>query len=159
MQIKSTVRQLFGTSGDSAKNCVQHNITQDINCSPSSPIASIMVVEDDVLNQVIASKILTGLGYTVILANNGQDGIEKLASADIDLILMDMQMPVMDGIEATQRLRAQGYRLPILGFTASTSNDDHQRCREAGMQGVLIKPMQLKALTGALAQFLVNAKQ
>ena len=159
MQIKSTVSRLLGTISGPVKNHAQHYTAQGADRPEGVSCASIMVVEDDVLNQVIARKILTSLGYTVIVANNGQEGIDELASAHIDLILMDMQMPIMDGPETTRRLRAQGYSLPILGFTASTSANDHQRCLEAGMQDVLTKPMQVMALTGALSRFLVNRKQ
>ncbi|MGY4879375.1 response regulator [Vreelandella aquamarina] len=116
--------------------------------------ASILLVEDDVLNQMIASRLLDRLGHQVRIANNGQEALDELETYDFDLILMDMQMPVMDGIEATRRLRSNGNTLPVLAFTANTSADDHRLCLEAGMQDVLIKPVQLESLNRMLEHFL-----
>jgi CheY-like chemotaxis protein len=154
MQIKSTLTQLPDTGDDIAKKHCQQDKALSFNHPHDVSPGVIMVVEDDMLNQVIARKVLTNLGYQVIVANNGQEGMDKLASADIDLILMDMQMPVMDGPEATRRIRAQDCQLPILGFTANTSAEAHQACLDAGMHDVLTKPIQIDALSNALDQFL-----
>lgn len=124
------------------------------NNQTSSASASILLVEDDVLNQMIASKLLNRLGHQVRIANNGQEALDELETYDFDLVLMDMQMPVMDGIEATRRLRSNGNTLPVLAFTANTSADDHRLCLEAGMQDVLIKPVQLESLNRMLEHFL-----
>ena len=120
----------------------------------SSASASILLVEDDVLNQMIASKLLDRLGHQVRIANNGKEALDELETHDFDLVLMDMQMPVMDGIEATRRLRSTGNTLPVLAFTANTSSDDHRLCLDAGMQDVLIKPVQMETLTRKLERFL-----
>ena len=154
MQKKSTATHFSDTSNGITKKPYQHNKEPDFNHPHSVSSAVIMVVEDDALNQEIARKVITNLGYTVIVASNGQEGMDKLASVDIDLILMDMQMPVMDGLETTRCLRREGYQLPILGFTANTSVEGHQACFDAGMHGVLTKPIQIDNLSNALDQFL-----
>ena len=150
MSIRDPADQLYDVICCWSEDVRQHN---KINHMPSVS-ASILLVEDDVLNQMIASKLLGRLGHQVRVANNGQEALEELEKNDFDLVLMDMQMPVMDGIEAARRLRETGNTLPVLAFTANTSVDDHHLCLEAGMQGVLIKPVQLHTLARMLEHFL-----
>ena len=88
--------------------------------------------------------ILRKAGAAVTVAENGQESLERVQSAgaiSFDLILMDMQMPVMDGYEATRRLRAAGYRGPILALTAHAMADDEKKCLDAGCNGYIAKPI------------------
>jgi CheY-like chemotaxis protein len=108
----------------------------------------VLLVEDNAVNQLVASKMLQRLGCQVTLAANGVEAIEKHTSAFFDLILMDWQMPVMDGIEATRRIRADPSlrQPPIVALTASASPEDAQACFSAGMSGHLSKPINIEKL-------------
>jgi len=117
-------------------------------------------VEDNVVNRKVAAATLKGLGLDVLHADNGRLALEVLARERVDLILMDMNMPEMDGIEATQRIRAaersgefQG-RLPIIAMTANVMREAVEACREAGMDDVLPKPFQRSQTIDALARWL-----
>jgi signal transduction histidine kinase/ActR/RegA family two-component response regulator len=116
----------------------------------------VLLVEDSADNQRLLQRILTKAGATVTLRDNGRDGMEAALQASaagepFDVVLMDMQMPVMSGHEATRRLRSQGYRGPILALTASTMRGDEERCREAGCDGFLSKPIDRRRLLEAVA--------
>lgn len=108
--------------------------------------AKILVVEDNRVNQMLARKQLSGLGHEVVIVENGQQALDKLSEISFDLVLMDMQMPIMDGIEATIRLRARGETVPILAMTANAMTEDRTRCLDAGMQDVITKPVDVAEL-------------
>ena len=89
------------------------------------------------------------------MAVNGREALEKVAQGRYDLVLMDVHMPVMDGLEATRRIRALvGGDLPIVGLTADAYREDVRRCREAGMDGVLIKPIRRKEMVEEVRRLL-----
>ena len=112
--------------------------------APPLPRGRILVVEDHPTNRELAQAMLERLGLEVGLTENGQAALECLARESFDLVLMDMQMPVLDGLETTRRWRRQespsGPRLPIVAMTANAMPEDQRRCREAGMDDVLCKP-------------------
>lgn len=108
--------------------------------------ASILVVEDNRVNQMLARKQLSQLGHTASVAENGQEALDILSTQRFDLALMDIYMPVMDGIEATRQLRARGEILPILAMTSSMIAKDADACLAAGMQAVITKPVSLSKL-------------
>ena len=116
----------------------------------------ILLVEDDPLNQEVALILLENIGWQIDLANDGRQAVERLVAQPYQLILMDMQMPVMDGLEATRRLRRMaGYAAtPILAMTANVYEDDRLRCEAAGMNAHLGKPLDPGLLTQALARWL-----
>ncbi|MDP3535235.1 MAG: response regulator [Halomonas sp.] len=114
----------------------------------------LLLVEDNPVNQMLARKQLTRMGHTVTVAENGQEALTRMASEAFDLVLMDMQMPVMDGVEATRQLRAKGVTLPILAMTANAMPEDRRRCLDAGMQDVITKPVKSDALCCAIQQHL-----
>ena len=106
--------------------------------SPESVAAQhILVVEDGLVNQKVALDILSRRGHTVVVANNGKEALETLSREAFDLVLMDVQMPEMDGLEATVAIRAQeqttGAHLPIIAMTAEAMSGDRERCLAAGM--------------------------
>jgi two-component system sensor histidine kinase/response regulator len=115
--------------------------------------AEILLVEDNRVNQEVATRILRRLGHRVTVANNGAEGLAIAGSRDFDLILMDMQMPVMDGLEATRAIRrsdGRGRRVPIVAMTANAFTADRAACFDAGMDDFLTKPVDREALAAAL---------
>jgi CheY-like chemotaxis protein len=118
----------------------------------------VLLVEDQPVNQKVAQRMLQQLGVDVDIAENGRIGVEMGRVARYDAVLMDLQMPVMDGFEATAILRAEhGPRLPILALTANTSEDDRRRCAEVGIDEVIGKPVRRPELQAALTRWLRRA--
>ncbi|CAG1018491.1 two-component system, sensor histidine kinase [Burkholderiaceae bacterium] len=120
---------------------------------------SVLVVEDNVVNRLIATQMLRSLGYEAVEAEHGQHALEQLERHDIELILMDCQMPVMDGFTATQVIRAREVqlglrRLPIVAVTANAFDDDVTQVRAAGMDGHLAKPFTRAQLRDVLTTWL-----
>ena len=97
---------------------------------------------------MVAKGMLSRLGYEVATAEHGEAALEKLREQAFDLILMDCNMPVMDGYEATRRIRAQTQwrSLPIIALTANAMEEDRQRCADAGMNDFLVKPFKREDL-------------
>lgn len=119
------------------------------------PRGDILLVEDNVVNQQVAQRFLDRLGQNVTIANNGIEAVAIARSRPFDLILMDMQMPEMDGIEATRRIRAEVANVaPIVAMTANASDDDRRRCQEAGMVAFESKPITLKRMQSVLFTYL-----
>jgi CheY-like chemotaxis protein len=118
----------------------------------------VLLAEDNPVNRIVAVKMLEKLGCTVVTAENGHYAVLALLEQDFDLVFMDMQMPDMDGLEATRMIRSHngGVRMPnvpIVALTANAMADDRQRCFDAGMDDFLVKPIQVDALMGALKQW------
>ena len=105
----------------------------------------LLLAEDNIVNQKVAVGLLKRQGHTIEVANNGLEALAALESGDFDLVLMDVQMPEMDGWEATQKIRADeaqsGGHMPIIGLTAHAMKGDRERCLEAGMDGYVPKPI------------------
>ncbi|MCX8086548.1 MAG: ATP-binding protein [Rhodocyclaceae bacterium] len=121
--------------------------------------AQVLVVEDNATNQQVVTRMLDKLGLRASLAADGEEAIAMLSRLPHDLVLMDCQMPVMDGFEATRRIRAgaageAAARLPIIAMTANAMTGDRERCFAAGMNDFLAKPVALEALAAKLAQWL-----
>ncbi|MFA7293253.1 MAG: PAS domain S-box protein, partial [Rhodocyclaceae bacterium] len=117
--------------------------------------ARILVVEDNPINQEVTLELLRGVGLTADLAGNGAEAVDMAAKTTYDLILMDMQMPVMDGLEATRAIRAQASgKMPILAMTANAFGDDRRRCLDAGMNDHVAKPVDPDILFSALLRWL-----
>jgi len=112
----------------------------------------ILVVEDNELNQELAMALLKQAAMEAHLARNGQEALDKVAHHNYDAILMDIQMPVMDGIEATKRLRAMGYTLPIIAMTASIH--EGEKLLELGMDDLLLKPIDVANFYALLEKYL-----
>jgi CheY-like chemotaxis protein len=118
-------------------------------------LASLLVVEDNLINQMVIKKTLEKLGYQVMVANNGQQGVEMLLAHDFQGVLMDVQMPVMDGITATKKLRSEhGIKVPIIALTANAQETVEQACMDAGMNMFLTKPVSRQKLEASLNQVL-----
>jgi CheY-like chemotaxis protein len=121
------------------------------------PACRILVVEDGVTNRKLFKLVLEQAGAKVQSAENGQAGVEAAAWESFDLILMDMQMPVMDGYTATRELRQRGCNVPIIALTAHAMAGDERKCREAGCSGYLTKPIDPQRLLSAVAEALGEA--
>jgi two-component system, sensor histidine kinase and response regulator len=105
----------------------------------------VLVAEDNIVNQQVTRRFLERLGCKVELADNGLRAVEFCAGSNFDLVLMDVQMPIMDGLTATREIRRAeptGTRLPVVALTASAMTDELDRCLAAGMDGLLTKPLQ-----------------
>jgi signal transduction histidine kinase len=116
----------------------------------------ILVVEDNLVNQQVVAGLLAKRGYRATVANHGGEALEALEAASFDLILMDVQMPVLDGLEATRRIRAdRRWRdLPIVGLTAHAMAGDRERCIQAGMNDYLPKPVRPPALIETVRRYI-----
>ena len=116
---------------------------------------SVLLVEDNIVNQTVAQFMLKQLGYNFKIANNGAEAIEILRQTEYPLVLMDIEMPIMDGISATQAIR-QEWATPdqpyIIAVTAYAMTGDRERCLNAGMQDYLTKPLRIQNLQTALQQ-------
>jgi CheY-like chemotaxis protein len=118
--------------------------------------ARILLVEDNELNQEVAIELLRDAGFVVDLAEDGQIALDKINSADYDIVLMDMQMPVMDGVTASREIRKQErFRdLPVVAMTANAMQGDRDRCLAAGMNDHVAKPIEPEDLWKALLKWI-----
>lgn len=121
--------------------------------APARPM-KVLIVEDNHINRVVLRDMLEQDGHTVDEAHDGQQGVEKVAGASYDIVLMDISMPVLDGVSATRAIRqteARGISLPIVALTAHASTADKERFRAAGVDDILVKPISRQALRAVLA--------
>ena len=118
--------------------------------------AQILLVEDNELNQEVAGELLKDAGFLVDIADNGRIAVDKVQQKDYDIVLMDMQMPIMDGVTATQEIRKlPGYEdLAIVAMTANAMQQDKDKCLEAGMQDFITKPIEPDELWAALLRWI-----
>jgi CheY-like chemotaxis protein len=119
--------------------------------------ARVLVVEDNRVNQLVTHKLLEKQGMEVLLASNGAEAVEIAAQSALDFILMDIQMPVMDGFEATARIRelerqSGSTRVPILALTAHATRGDREKCLAGGMDGYVTKPIEIQTLMKAIQE-------
>jgi CheY-like chemotaxis protein len=115
----------------------------------------ILLAEDNVVNQKLAMRLLQQMGYRADLASNGIEAVESVARQTYDVVLMDVQMPEMDGLEASRRITAKwaaGARPRIVAMTANAMQGDREMCLEAGMDDYVTKPIRVDALVEALHQ-------
>jgi signal transduction histidine kinase/DNA-binding response OmpR family regulator len=139
-------------------------------CTPAAPPGDelrfdgrVLVVEDNPVNQQVAQAMLEAMGCSVDVAGDGRAALEAIAHTAYDLVLMDCQMPIMDGYQATAEIRRleakdpSGRRLPIFALTARVVEDDRERCLDAGMDDFLSKPFKREALAELLRRWMVLA--
>jgi PAS domain S-box-containing protein len=123
---------------------------------PSDRSLQVLLAEDNPVNQTLAMRILEKLGHKVQVANNGKEAIGRALAEKLDLILMDVQMPEMDGLEATTAIRAAeagtGKHIPIVAMTAHAMKGDREKCLSAGMDGYLSKPIRIEELKQAISE-------
>jgi signal transduction histidine kinase/DNA-binding response OmpR family regulator len=133
----------------------------DLGPDTDGPGLAVLLVEDNPVNQKLASTLLSRMGHRVTLASDGREALGCLAQGDFDLVLMDVQMPGMDGLEATAHIRRQeqggGRRLPIIALTAHALKGDRERILAAGMDEYLTKPIDSAALRQAIGAVRASA--
>jgi CheY-like chemotaxis protein len=126
----------------------------------SSAHHSVLLVEDNAVNQRLAARLLEKRGHRVAVTANGREALDALEKSAYDLVLMDMQMPEMDGFEATaairERERFKGDHIPIIALTAHAMKGDRERCLAAGMDGYLSKPIRPQELDELLQKYVVR---
>ena len=115
---------------------------------------NVLVAEDVVGNQKLMTLLLSKLGVEVVIAKDGHQAVEMALSHSFDLVLMDMQMPGMNGYDATRELKNQGYATPIVALTANAMKGDDQKCMQAGCDGYLTKPIDRRELPRLLAKYM-----
>jgi PAS domain S-box-containing protein len=141
-------------SGESSGETSSPENAGEAREEPAAHAVRLLVAEDHPVNQQLFRTILEKLGYTAALADNGRQAVEKVSREAVDLIFMDVQMPEMNGIEATGRLRAQGYTMPIIAVTANAMKEEREQCLAAGMNDFLTKPFRVKDLVPVLKKWL-----
>jgi CheY-like chemotaxis protein len=122
----------------------------------------ILLAEDNAVNQKLAARLLEKRGHAVTVAGTGRTALESLEKQPFDLVLMDVQMPEMDGLEATVAIRelekASGQHIPIIAMTANAMKGDRERCLAAGMDAYLSKPIQVKELFATMEEVMVQVE-
>ncbi len=120
--------------------------------------AKILVVEDDFMNKVLVKEMLSLEGYVVLEASNGKEAIDIISAEKPDLILMDLNMPVMDGVTAARHIKKDEKfsSIPLLALTASAMKGDEQKILGEGFDGYVPKPIELKRLLDSVAEGLKN---
>jgi CheY-like chemotaxis protein len=118
---------------------------------------SLLLVEDNILNQKLIFLTLSKYGFIIDVANNGQEALDKLEKRSFDIILMDLMMPVMDGLEATRNIRKSerktGEKNIIIGLTANTYDADRERCISQGMDEYMAKPFDIEKFQEIVRSF------
>jgi two-component system, sensor histidine kinase and response regulator len=143
--------------------CVQRALAGSVTAAvpaerrptPATAALSILLAEDNPVNQRVAQRMLEKLGHSVVVAGNGREAVEALETGRFDAVLMDMQMPEMDGLQATSAIRAGEMRLglarvPVIALTANAMKGDREKCLMAGMDAYLSKPIKSAELKDAL---------
>ena len=152
-----TIMSVFGqrgSDGDLSKKRLtsKHTISEDW----PRKAGKILLVEDNLINQEFISKLLKREKYSVLSAENGKKALQILEDQSVDLVLMDVQMPIMDGFEATRAIRARekttGAHLPIIAMTAHAVKGYKEKCLEAGMDGYISKPVMIPELLESIRQ-------
>lgn len=122
--------------------------------------ARILLVEDSALNRKLIGSILEKLGCSVDMATDGHEALQAITAKPYGAVLMDCQMPVMDGFTATQEIRRRepsGHRLPIIALTGADTELERLKCLESGMDDFLTKPITMDGLRGAIERWLPQA--
>ena len=143
------------TSTAAGPRVVAPAATAPAEAGPPAPAARVLLADDARINQLVGVAMLERLGCMVDVVNNGAEAVEAVLRTDYDVVLMDCLMPVMDGYEATARIRSLeggSRRTPIIALTASAMVGDRERCLAAGMDDYLAKPLDRAALAGVVAR-------
>jgi len=119
----------------------------------------ILLAEDNPTTQSLVSAIMEQMGFDLTIVDNGQAAVEFLEKEVVDLVLMDCQMPQMDGFKATAQLRAMGIETPVVALTANPSEENQEQCLAAGMNDFLSKPFRLSEMRAILQKWFAGKPQ
>jgi len=153
--------------GHAVRSALKHTRSSPNNSAPNLPCprqrmwdVRVLLVEDDPINQQVAEELLSQAGIEVVVANDGAAAVQRSSAERFDVVLMDVRMPVMDGFEATRRIRAQPGRaeLPIIAMTANNDRGDRERCLDAGMNDHIGKPFDPPTLLQTLMRWIPPRK-
>ena len=153
-QLFMAISELFNIQDEKKSDIVQNS--EEDGIEKNGVKKRILLVEDNPINQKIAEKMLLRLNYEVVIAPNGQEALNILSEGKdkFNLILMDVQMPVLNGLDATKELRAKGVFLPVIAMTANVLKGDREICLEAGMNDYIGKPVRIETLETTLSRWL-----
>jgi CheY-like chemotaxis protein len=164
-QLFDCLRIITGETGSIRKDTSRQIITQHSISEDHKKRVRILLAEDNVVNQKIALRILEKkLGYHADVVTNGKEAIESLERFDYDLVLMDCQMPEMDGYEATSTIRdlnsaVRNHNIPIIAMTANDMKGDREKCLEAGMDDYISKPINMQKFADVIKRNLQNGRE
>ena len=156
-EILATMERVLSHAGPEFTQRLRAIVTRDVIVEDHQRRGrTVLLVEDNATNRRVAELFLERAGCDVVLAVDGSEAIAILKERRVDLVLMDVQMPVMDGLEATRRIRQEipgGARIPIVGLTASALKEQVEVCRVAGMDEVIAKPLERERLEAVLERY------
>ncbi|WP_440055938.1 response regulator [Pseudoalteromonas sp. T1lg65] len=143
------------------ENIEQNTVKKQPNNLTTFNGESVLLVEDNITNQEVATEMLSSVNLAVDIANNGEEALQLIATNDYQLVLMDMQMPVMDGITATKNIRAQSQfdAIPIIAMTANALQEDKEVCIQAGMNDHLSKPICFERMIATITKYLYQDEE
>ena len=152
----NTIMEVFGHKTKRMRKGPKQTRIEDIEGIKEIQGTQVLLVEDNEINQMLATELLEKAGIIITIANNGKEAIEKLNSLKFDLVLMDVQMPVMSGLEATKEIRkdSQHKDLPIIAMTAQAMAGDREKCLEVGMNDYVSKPIEINELFSTLVEWI-----
>lgn len=155
INISELMEAIFSSLPESGTSCSGSSLLTRHVIRESKKRTRILLAEDNQVNQKLATRMLQKMGHVVTVAGNGKEALELMTSSYFDVILMDIQMPEMDGLEATAAIRkqeavSQGRHVPIIAMTAHAMAGDRERCLEAGMDGYISKPINPRELFEAI---------
>jgi CheY-like chemotaxis protein len=136
------------------------SVQKDLGASTADRVLRILLAEDNAVNQKFAVRAIEKAGHSVVVANNGREALEAWERERYDVVLMDVQMPEMDGLQATARIRSleeerrATHRTPIIAMTANAMKGDRERCLDAGMDGYISKPVKRETMFAEIARVL-----
>jgi two-component system sensor histidine kinase/response regulator len=156
-ELREAVARVLGAhEQQGASSLITRYSLQDAR-EPSASLR-VLLAEDNAVNQRLATRLLEKRGHSVVVAGDGREALAAIAKESFDLVLMDVQMPEMDGFEATAAIRekekSSGVYLPIVALTAHAMKGDREKCLAGGMDGYLTKPIRPQELDEVLQQYL-----
>lgn len=155
--LDAIVEVLYESKGADQINRIRISPTASLHEISIRPL-KVLLAEDNFVNQQLMIRILEGQGHTVFVANNGREAYEHLQQHSVDIVLMDVQMPEMDGMQATAQIRRmeeeRPRQTPIIALTAHALKGDREKCLAAGMDAYVSKPIQVKELNAVIAELI-----
>jgi CheY-like chemotaxis protein len=160
-ELREAVARVLGTKEQEGAIPLITRYSLQGSQEPSASL-HILLAEDNLVNQRLAARLLEKRGHTVVIAANGREALKAFENEDFDLLLMDLQMPEMDGFEATVAIRKKekdsGSHLPIVALTAHAMKGDREKCLAGGMDGYLTKPIRPQELDELLEIYVAPRK-